>query len=104
MANSARLKQHLETLCKLVNFYLWPFIENLPSYIKDTGQLLRKMDGIRLEQDICLVTCDESLYILIRHNDDTAMTQFQLSSINLDVEISHFIHEAYPYTYSSKGQ
>ncbi|XP_077113029.1 uncharacterized protein LOC143768221 [Ranitomeya variabilis] len=59
-----------EQVNKYLDFYLKPLVEDLPSYIQDTGDVLRKLMDIQLEADMWLVTLDvESLYTSIRHND-----------------------------------
>ncbi|XP_077137950.1 uncharacterized protein LOC143804098 [Ranitomeya variabilis] len=61
--------------------------KTLPSYLKDTNDVLRKMDGLQLEDNMVLVTCDiESLYTSIKHEDGlTAVEQFLMMSSQDDV-------------------
>ncbi|XP_073442411.1 uncharacterized protein [Dendrobates tinctorius] len=55
---------------KFLDFYLRPSVESLPSYLKDTGDVLRKLEHVNLEEDMWLVTMDiEALYTSIRHHD-----------------------------------
>ncbi|XP_056419563.1 uncharacterized protein LOC130361029 [Hyla sarda] len=59
-----------EPLCKYIDFFLSPLVENLPSYLKDTNDVLRKINHTQLDENMLLVTCDvESLYTSIRHLD-----------------------------------
>ncbi|CAJ0960814.1 unnamed protein product [Ranitomeya imitator] len=65
-----------EPICKLIDFVLHPMVETLPSYLKDTNDVLRKMDGLQLEENMILVTCDiESLYTSIIHKDGVAAVE-----------------------------
>lgn len=46
-----------------------PFVLSLPSYVRDTQDLLKKLEGIVLEDNTLLVSIDvESLYTSIRHD------------------------------------
>ncbi|CAJ0966876.1 unnamed protein product [Ranitomeya imitator] len=72
-----------EQINKFLDFHLKPMVESLPSYIQDTGDVLRKLADIPLENDMWLVTFDvESLYTSIRHSDgieagsETDLTSF----------------------------
>lgn len=57
-----------EPICKLIDYVLQPYVETLPSYLKNSSDVLRELSDIQLEEDIMIVTCDvESLYTSIRH-------------------------------------
>ncbi|CAJ0924165.1 unnamed protein product [Ranitomeya imitator] len=59
-----------ENVGKMLDFYLKPIVETLPSYLRDTGDILSKISNINMEPDMLLVTLDvESLYTSIRHAD-----------------------------------
>jgi hypothetical protein len=48
-----------------------PFVENLPSHIKDTTDYLKKMENLTIPENTMLVTMDvTSLYTNIPHDDD----------------------------------
>ncbi|XP_077137802.1 uncharacterized protein LOC143803929 [Ranitomeya variabilis] len=82
-----------EPICKLIDFVLHPLVETLPSYLKDTNDVLRKMDGIQLEDNMVLVTCDiESLYTSIKHEDGLMAVEQFLTMSDQDVDDLGFIH------------
>ncbi|XP_056423852.1 uncharacterized protein LOC130362821 [Hyla sarda] len=83
-----------EPICKWIDFFLKPLVELLPSYIKDSNDVLRRLDGVQLDDNSYLVTCDvESLYTSIRHNDGIAATKFFLESSNLEGDLCALILE-----------
>lgn len=47
-----------EPTCRFLDFYLKPCVESLPSYVRDSMDVLRHLDGLVLESDIYLVTAD----------------------------------------------
>ncbi|XP_075132018.1 uncharacterized protein LOC142204604 [Leptodactylus fuscus] len=58
-----------ENICRFVDFYLQKCVETLPSFIRDTSDTLRHLDGLQLDPGTILVTCDvESLYTSICHD------------------------------------
>lgn len=66
-----------EPICKLIDHVLRPFVETLPSYLKDSSDVLRKMNDIQFDDDMILVTCDvESLYTSIKHCDGLEAVRF----------------------------
>ncbi|XP_077118764.1 uncharacterized protein LOC143774874 [Ranitomeya variabilis] len=74
-----------DPVCKFVDFYLKPLVESLPSYARDTSDVLSRINGIQLDEDMILVTADiESLYTCIRHDDGLEAVRFFLGSGNLD--------------------
>lgn len=63
-----------EKLSEFVDFHLRPFVENLPSHIKDTTDYLKKMENMNpLPTNTLLVSMDvTSLYTNIPHDDGIA--------------------------------
>ncbi|CAJ0946852.1 unnamed protein product [Ranitomeya imitator] len=62
--------------------------------MKDTTDVLRRIDGLVLEEDMWLVTCDvESLYTSIDHSHGMRAAKFFLDMTNLGPELIHFILE-----------
>ncbi|CAJ0928558.1 unnamed protein product [Ranitomeya imitator] len=81
-----------EPICKLIDYVLHPLVETLPSHLKDTNDVLRKLDGLQLEDDMILVTCDiESLYTSIRHEDGIFAVEQFLKMSAFDGEFCTFI-------------
>jgi hypothetical protein len=59
-----------EKISEFIDFHLRPFVENLPSHIKDNTDYLKKMGNLTIPEDITLVTMDViSLYTNIPHDD-----------------------------------
>ena len=59
-----------EKISEFIDFHLRPFVENLPSHIKDTTDYLRKMENLAIPENTTLVTVDvTSLYTNIPHDD-----------------------------------
>jgi hypothetical protein len=55
---------------QFIDFHLRPFVENLPSHIKDTTDYLTKMENLAIPENTTLVTMDvTSLYTNIPHDD-----------------------------------
>lgn len=58
---------------KFVDSFLLPHVSGLPSYIRDTSDLLRHIKGIQIPRDSLLVAIDvESLYSSIPHKKGVA--------------------------------
>ena len=58
-----------ENTSRFVDFFLMPHVMSLPSYVKDTIDLLRKLDGLTISKDALFVTIDvEALYSSIPHD------------------------------------
>jgi hypothetical protein len=52
-----------EKISEFIDFHLRPFVENLPSHIKDTTDYLKKMENLTIPENTTLVTMDvTSLY------------------------------------------
>ncbi|KAM4015995.1 uncharacterized protein ACNLHF_002507 [Anomaloglossus baeobatrachus] len=83
-----------DAICKFIEFYLHPLVETLPSYVRDTSDVLRRIDGIILESGVLLVAVDvETLYSCIRHRDGLAASRFFLSMSNWDTDMQTLILE-----------
>lgn len=81
-----------EKISKFVDYFLQPIVATLPSHVKDTNDLLWKIDNVQLEPDMLMVTCDvESLYTSIRHQDGIQTTQSFLYMSDLDKNLCDFI-------------
>jgi hypothetical protein len=62
-----------EKISKFIDFHLRPFVENLPSHIKDTTDYLKKMANLTILENTTLVTMDvTSLCTNILHDDGIA--------------------------------
>ncbi|CAJ0946009.1 unnamed protein product, partial [Ranitomeya imitator] len=63
-------------------------VETLPSHVRDTTDVLRRLDGMYLEPDMLLVTADvESLYTCIDHEEGLMASQFFLEASNIDPDV-----------------
>ncbi|KAM4043956.1 uncharacterized protein ACNLHF_014260 isoform 1-T2 [Anomaloglossus baeobatrachus] len=88
-----------DPICKFIDYYLQPMVETLPSYVRDTTDVLRRIDGIFLEEDMTIVTADvEGLYTCIVHEDGLRAVRFFLEASGrgddmgeLILELLHFI-------------
>ena len=61
-----------ECICEFVDSYLNPLVSHIPSYIQDTTDFLRKLEGIKhqIPNSAFLVTLDvSSLYTNIPHGE-----------------------------------
>ncbi|CAJ0936833.1 unnamed protein product [Ranitomeya imitator] len=60
---------------------LRPFVTALPSYIRDTSDLLTKLEGVMVEPDTIIASIDvEALYSSIRHKDGLGAIEHYISS------------------------
>ncbi|XP_077113081.1 uncharacterized protein LOC143768273 [Ranitomeya variabilis] len=89
-----------EPICKFVDYYLKPLVEALPSYARDTMDVLARIDGMSIEKEMILVTADiESLYTCIRHQDGLeacrhcyqAVAKHELSNSHCDAANAYLI-------------
>ena len=48
----------LERVSELIDFYLLPAVRSQPTYLKDTGDTIRKVENIQLPNDIILASFD----------------------------------------------
>ncbi|KAM4029694.1 uncharacterized protein ACNLHF_022451 [Anomaloglossus baeobatrachus] len=77
----------LENVNRWLDSQLQPLVRSLPSFIQDTGDFLKRIDGLYVGDDSCLVSCDvESLYTSIRHADGIEAVRFYLSMSNLSTK------------------
>ncbi|KAM9305503.1 uncharacterized protein PAF06_014064 [Gastrophryne carolinensis] len=59
----------IENASRYVDQHLQPLVMSLPSYVRDTGHIIRVLDDIWVSPEAFLVTLDvEALYISIPHN------------------------------------
>ena len=59
-----------ENISQFVDYWLQPHMKSLPSYIKDTTQLINELRELSVEPDTFLVTIDvKSLYTCIPHSE-----------------------------------
>ncbi|XP_060559766.1 uncharacterized protein LOC132719850 [Ruditapes philippinarum] len=59
-----------ENIAKYLDFILNPYMQTLPSYIKDTTDFINKVRNLKLNKDTYIVTLDvSSLYTNIPHNE-----------------------------------
>ncbi|KAM4034381.1 alpha-2-macroglobulin-like protein 1 [Anomaloglossus baeobatrachus] len=75
----------IEALCQNVSVYLdkllRPFVTSLPSYIRDTADLIGKLEGICLEPGTILTSIDvEALYSSIPHEKGIEAVEYFLKS------------------------
>ncbi|XP_056386790.1 uncharacterized protein LOC130282519 isoform X2 [Hyla sarda] len=79
----------------VATFYLLPKIHKHPSVppgrpiVSDTTDALRRLEGIHMDPDMMVVTCDvESLYTSIRHTDGMEAVKrfFQMSEFEESIE------------------
>ncbi|XP_069615983.1 uncharacterized protein [Ranitomeya imitator] len=81
-----------EKICRYIDFYLQQCVETLPSFIRDTTDILNRLNGIQLEENMYLVTCDvESLYTSIWHDHGIAASRFFLGMAHTDERLCCFI-------------
>lgn len=50
----------LDPLAKYLEHFLHPFVPKIGAYIKDTGDFIKKVEGISLTENAVLVTADVS--------------------------------------------
>ncbi|CAJ0923568.1 unnamed protein product [Ranitomeya imitator] len=77
-----------DPISKFIDFHLKSLVETLPSFLKDTTDVLKKLDGLQLEENMALVTCDvESLYTSIRHQNGLEAVSYFLRNSDLDLDL-----------------
>ncbi|KAM4043149.1 uncharacterized protein ACNLHF_013530 isoform 1-T1 [Anomaloglossus baeobatrachus] len=82
----------LENVNKWIESILQPIVQTLPSFLKDTGDLLKRVDGMHLGDDTLLVCADvESLYTNIRHGDGLAAVRYFINMSNFTSEIVNLV-------------
>ncbi|CAJ0968672.1 unnamed protein product [Ranitomeya imitator] len=81
-----------ETIFKFLDFHLKPLVFDLPSYAKDTSDVLRKIEGIPWDEDMWLVSMDvESLYTSIYHQDGIQAVRTFLTMTEHDPDFVEFL-------------
>ena len=59
-----------ENISQYVDYWLQPLMKSLPSYLKNTTELIKELKNLQIEANTILVTIDvKSLYTCIPHND-----------------------------------
>ena len=59
-----------ENISQFIDYWLQPIMKALPSFLKDTTQLINELNNLRVETEIILVTVDvKSLYTCIPHKE-----------------------------------
>ncbi|XP_075707672.1 uncharacterized protein LOC142742112 isoform X2 [Rhinoderma darwinii] len=87
-----------EGICKFIDFHLKNLVINLPSYIRDTADLLQKISGVSIDSDMLLVTIDvESLYTCIKHEAGIRAVKYFLSMSELEKPLCSFIVQMLEY-------
>ncbi|XP_073425439.1 uncharacterized protein [Dendrobates tinctorius] len=85
---------YLERVNRWIDSKLQPLVESLPSFLLDTGEFLKRIDGLHIGIGTMLVTGDvESLYTSIRHKDGLSATKYFLNMSNLPLEIVSLVLE-----------
>ena len=70
-----------KNISQFIDFWLQPLMKALPSYLKDTLQLINELSQILMEPNTLLVTIDvKSLYTCIPHQERIAACKEALSS------------------------
>jgi hypothetical protein len=83
-----------EKISEFIDLHLWPFVENLPSHIKDTTDYLKKMENLTIPKNTTLVTMDvTSLYMNIPYDDGMFPSKVKLWFLRTIVSIStkHYV-------------
>ena len=63
-----------ENISQFLNYWLQPIMRNLPSYLKDTSQLINELKELSVEPNTLLVTIDvKSLYTCIPDSGDPGL-------------------------------
>ncbi|XP_069588555.1 uncharacterized protein [Ranitomeya imitator] len=74
-----------EVISEVIDYFLKPIVSSLPSFVRDTSQVLQRIDELEMEENMLLVTADvESLYTSIRHEDGLEATSWFLRTSNID--------------------
>lgn len=70
-----------EPISKYIDFFIKPFVMELPSYIQDTTQVLKKIQTINNIGDCFMVIMDvESIYSNIVHDEGLESLRYYLKS------------------------
>ena len=74
-----------ENISQFIDFWLQPLMKALPSYVKDTSQLINKLKEVPIEPNTLLVTVDvKSLYTCIPHEEGITACREALDSTQED--------------------
>ncbi|KAM4038422.1 uncharacterized protein ACNLHF_016745 [Anomaloglossus baeobatrachus] len=83
-----------DAVCKFIDFYLQPLVETLPSHVRDTSDVLRRINGLTVERGILLATLDvETLYTNICHEHGLQAVEYFLGMSNWAPPLQHLILE-----------
>ncbi|KAM4050243.1 uncharacterized protein ACNLHF_014747 isoform 1-T1 [Anomaloglossus baeobatrachus] len=83
-----------DAVCKFIDFYLQPLVETLPSHVRDTSDVLRRLNGLTADEGILLVTLDvETLYTNICHEHGLRAVEYFLSMSNWAPPLQQLILE-----------
>ncbi|XP_075442459.1 uncharacterized protein LOC142487291 [Ascaphus truei] len=81
-----------EPICQFIDSFLQLSVETLPSYIRDTMDVLARLAHITVDDNTLLATCNvESLYTCIDHEDGLRATQFYLSMQNVSAGLMDLV-------------
>ena len=59
-----------ENISQFIDYWLQPIMKGIPSYLKDTTELLNQLNELSIPKDVLLVTIDvKSLYTCIPHRE-----------------------------------
>lgn len=68
---------------RYIDFHLQPLVKSIPSYLKDTGDTIRLLEGLDNRDDYLLVMADvAALYTCIPHKLGLAAVEYYLSRSN----------------------
>ncbi|CAJ0928488.1 unnamed protein product [Ranitomeya imitator] len=87
-----------EPTCRFLDYYLKPCVEELPSYVKDSGEVLQRLQGVNFESDMIFITGDvETLYTCISHERGISAAKFFLSNKGMDRDLLQLLLELLEY-------
>ncbi len=82
-----------EPISKYIDFFIKPFVMELPSYIQDTTQVLKKIQTINNIGDCFMVTIDQIKSLLLSHHHSTsALVSEILTSVLQTVQKNNNLH------------
>ena len=104
---------HTYTISKYVDFHLQPIVKNIPSYVRDTTDFLKKLDKVKnIPSNCLLVTLDvKSLYTNIPNNEgikavreaydnhpnETVVTKVIITFLSLILTLNNFLFTSINY-------
>ncbi|XP_073508111.1 uncharacterized protein [Phyllobates terribilis] len=87
-----------QPICIFIDYYLKPLAQTLPSYVRDSTEVLTRINNITLETDMILVTSDvEALYTCIDHGQGIEAVRFFLGMSNWDGRTCELVVELLEY-------